>query len=131
MPAGHWSKGPAWLVTNDGVLWFLPGRRIAIRLQNLPNGRLVLGDDAVVPGIAGRRLADHAKADRVMIAPGDQGGTRGRAQRGGLKLRVAQPHIGDAIERRRWDDAAECARCGEAHVVGPSTFGGVIPTPTL
>jgi hypothetical protein len=27
----------------------------------------------------------------------------------GVKLRVAQPHIGDAIERRRWNDAAECA----------------------
>ena len=41
-----------------------------------------------------------------------------RAQRGGVKLRIAQAHIGDAIERRCRNDAAKCARCGEAHIVG-------------
>jgi len=24
VPVGHWSNGPAWLVSNAGVLWFLP-----------------------------------------------------------------------------------------------------------
>ena len=29
MPLGHWSKGPTWLVTKAGVLWFLPNQDVA------------------------------------------------------------------------------------------------------
>ena len=35
-----------------------------------------------------------------------------------MELRVAQARLGDAIERRRGNDAAEGARRAEAHVVG-------------
>lgn len=100
------------------MIFAVPGRGVAVRLEDLADGRFVLGDDAVVAGIAGRSLADHAETHRVMIAPGDKGRPRRRAQRGGVKLRVTQSHIGDAVERRGWNDAAECARRGKAHVVG-------------
>jgi hypothetical protein len=53
-----------------------------------------------------------------MIAPGDKGRTGRRTQRGGVKLRVAQPHAGDAIECRRWNDSAEGAGRSKAHIIG-------------
>ena len=79
---------------------------------------LSFGDDAVVAGEAGGLLRDHAEAGRVMVAPGDERGPRRRAEGGGVELRVAQPRLGDAVQRRRRDDAAEGARRTEAHVVG-------------
>src|SRR5512137_287226 len=33
MPMGHWSKGPAWLAWNSGVLWFLPNQDVAYPLS--------------------------------------------------------------------------------------------------
>ena len=78
----------------------------------------VLADDAVVAGEARRLLRDHAEADRVVVAPGDQRRARRRAQRRRMELRVAQPRVGDAVERRRRDHAAEGARRAEADVVG-------------
>src|SRR4029450_3697937 len=77
---------------------------IAILLENFANRSLVLGNDAVIARIAGGGLADHTKSHRVMVAPGDQRGAGRGAKRGGVKLRVAQAHAGDAIERRRRDD---------------------------
>ena len=75
-------------------------------------------DDAVVAGEAGGLLGDHAEAGRVMVAPGDQRGARRRAQRGGEDAVVAQALVGDAVHRRRRDDAAEGAGHAKAGVVG-------------
>jgi hypothetical protein len=66
----------------------------------------------------GGQFADDAEANRVVVAAGDQRRARGRAQRGGVELRVAQSRLGDAIQRRRRDDAAEGARNPVALVVG-------------
>src|SRR6185312_2558176 len=52
------------------VIFAKPGGRVPVRLEDPADGRLVLGDDAVVAGIAGRSLADYAEAHRVVIAPG-------------------------------------------------------------
>ena len=92
MPMGHWSNGPTWLAVKVGVLWSLPNHEVAIAvvLEDAADGRLVLGDDAVVAGEAGGLLGDHAEAGRVMVAAGDQRGARRRAERGGVELRVAQ-----------------------------------------
>ncbi len=79
---------------------------------------LSLRDDAVVAGEAGGLLRDHAEAGRVMVAAGDERGARRRAERRGVELRVAQPGLGDAVQRRRRNDAAEGARRAEADVVG-------------
>ena len=87
-----------------------PGGAIAVLQQDAADGGVVLADDAVVAGEARRRLGNHAEADRMVVAPGDQRRPRRRAQRGRVEIGVAQPVIGDAVERRRRDHAAEGAR---------------------
>src|SRR5207237_3771586 len=72
----------------------------------------------IVARIAGRQFADHTRADRMMVAPRDKRGTRGRTERGGMELRVAQTRFGDAIHRGRRDDATERARNAVALVIG-------------
>src|SRR4029453_9224213 len=44
------------------VILAVPGRGVAVPLGDLTVGRAVLGDDAVVAGIAGRTPRDHANA---------------------------------------------------------------------
>ena len=95
-----------------------PRGRVAVVEQDAPDGGLVLADDAVVAGETGGLLGDHAEADRVVVAPGDQRGARRRAQRGGEDAVVAQAVVGDAVHGRCRDDAAEGARHAEAGVVG-------------
>ena len=95
-----------------------PGRAVAVLQQDAADRGAVLADDAVVAGEAGRRLGDDAEADRVVVAAGDQRRPRRRAQRGRVEVGVAQPVGGDAVQRRRRDDAAEGGRRGEADVVG-------------
>src|ERR1022692_3435805 len=55
-----------------------PGGAIAVIPQDAADCRLVAGDDAVVTREAGCLLGNHAEADRVMVAPGNQGGPRRR-----------------------------------------------------
>ena len=54
-------------------------------------------DDGVVARVAGGLLGDHAEADGVMVAAGDQRRPRGRTERGRVELRVAQPRLRDAV----------------------------------
>ena len=68
-----------------------PRGAVAVVPQDRADRGLVLGDDAVVAGIARRLLGDHAEADRVVVAPGDQRRARRRAQRGRVEVGVAQP----------------------------------------
>ena len=67
-----------------------PGRGVAVVEQDPSDRGLVLVDDAVVAGEAGRLLGDHAESGRMVVAPGDQRGARRRAQRGGEDPVVAQ-----------------------------------------
>ena len=95
-----------------------PGRAITVVLEDPTDGRLVTRNDRIIAGVAGRRLGDHAEADRVMVAPRDECCARRRAKRGRMEVSVAQSHLGDAVQRRRRDHAAECARRAEADVIG-------------
>src|SRR5215831_17961915 len=52
-----------------------------------------------------------------MVATCDEGGTRGRAERGGVHACVAQTCLPYAIERGRRNNAAERARRAEAAVI--------------
>ena len=54
----------------------------------------------------------------MVVAPGEQGRARRRAQRRRVELRVAQARVRDAIQGRRRDHAAEGARRAEADIVG-------------
>ena len=95
-----------------------PRGGIAVVLEDAADGGLVLGDDAVVAGKTGGLLGHHAETGRVMIAPGDQRRPRGRAQRRGMEVGVAQARLGDAVERRGRNDAAEGAGDAVARIVG-------------
>ena len=94
---GPFSKGPTW-PAQAGTLWSLPNQEVAkpFSLIRATDSGLVLGDDAVVTREAGGLLGDDAEAGRVMIAPGNQGGARRRAERRGVDVIVAQPGFGDA-----------------------------------
>ena len=95
-----------------------PRGRVAVVLEDGADRALLDRDDRVVAGETGGDFAHHAKAHRVVVAPGDQRRPRRRAQRGGMEIGVAQTALGDAIKRRGRDDAAEGARCAKTVVVG-------------
>ena len=94
-----------------------PRRCVTVVQKDAPDRGLVLGNNAVVTGEAGRLLRDDAKANRVMIAACDQGRARWRAERGRENPRVAQTLVRNAIHCRCGDHAAKCARHPEARVV--------------
>src|SRR5437667_10014960 len=54
----------------------------------------------------------------MMVTAGDQRRPRGRTERGGMELDVAQPCFGDAVQRRRRNDPAESAGNAVALVIG-------------
>ena len=95
-----------------------PRRGVAVLLQDFADGGALQPDDGIVARIAGGQLADNTGANGMMVAPGDERSARGRTERGGMKLRVAQTRLGDAIHRRRRNDAAERARNTVALVIG-------------
>src|SRR6266516_1100486 len=94
-----------------------PRRGIAVLLQDFADGGVLRTYDGIVARIAGRQFADHTRAHRMMVAPRDKRRTRGRTERGGMELRVAQTRFGDALHRGRRDDATEGARNAVALVV--------------
>ena len=119
-PRGPLVEGAGRAVLKAGRVVVLaePRRGIAILFEDLADRGVLRTDDGIVARVARGQLGDHAEAHRVMVAAGDQRCPRGRAQRRGVELRVAQSRVGDAIQRRRRDDAAEGARNAVALVVG-------------
>ena len=95
-----------------------PRGRVTVLLQDGANGAVRLHNDRVVARIPRGNFPHDAKAGDVMVAAGDQGRARRRAERRGVEIRVTQPGLRDAIQRRRRDDAAERARRTEAAIVG-------------
>jgi hypothetical protein len=99
-----------WPLVEGAVLACLKGRRVvvlaepggavAVVLQNLADRRLVLLDEAVLSREAGSLLRDHAEPHRVVVAAGDEGGTRRRTECRGMEIGVAQPCPGDAVKLR-------------------------------
>jgi hypothetical protein len=88
------------------VVLAVPGGGVAALAQNFADCDGVAWDDAVVAGKPGRLVDDNAGANRMVIAAGEQRGACRRAECCGVEPVVAQPHGGDAIERRGRDDAA-------------------------
>ena len=94
-----------------------PRRAVAVVLEDAADRRLIALDDAVVTGVTGGLLGDHAETDRVMVAPGDQRRARGRAQRRRVEVRVAQAIGSDPVKIGRWNHATEGARSAVAGIV--------------
>src|SRR5262249_36286470 len=79
----------------------IPRRVVSVLLEHLGERPDALRHQRVVAGIAGAELHDHARVRGVMVASCDQRGTGRRTERGGMKLRVAQPGLGETVHRRR------------------------------
>ena len=94
-----------------------PRGRVTVLLQDGANGAVRFQNDRVIARIPRGQLPHDAKAGDVVIATRDQGRARRRAERRGVEIRVAQPGLRDAIQRRGRDDAAERARRAEAAIV--------------
>ena len=94
-----------------------PERAPAVVLEDLRHRRALERDASVRAGEAVRALGDRRHAVQVMVAAGQQRGARRRAQRGRMPLRIAQAAVGQLLERRHVDAAAEGRPRGEAGVV--------------
>ena len=105
------------LIEGRVVILAEPRGRVPVVLQDGADGAVLLPDDRVVARKPRRDFAHHAEAGHVVVAPGDQCRARRRAERRGVKIRVAQPALRDAIQCRGRNDAAERARRAEADVV--------------
>ena len=92
-------------------------RRVAVRGEHGGEEGAGLGDACVVAREAGGEVDDAAHAGHVVVAAGEHAGARGRAQRGGVKARVAQTARRECVEARGVDVGAEAAELCEPHVV--------------
>ena len=95
----------------DGV------RGVALRGEHLREKAARLGDPAAVAGKARRQLDDAAHAGGVVVPARQDACPRGRAERRGVKVAVAETVRRQAVERGRLDVGAEAAELREANVV--------------
>ena len=113
------ARGPTVERTHRGrfrrrrVVPFAEGRGlVAVIAQHRRNRRGALRDDAGIAVEIERPLRDRARADALMIAPGQQRRAGRRADRGRVELVEGDALVGEARQRRRMDLAAK--RVGEA-----------------
>src|SRR5204863_3138155 len=89
---------PGGLECRSVVVLAEPGSPVAVVAQNRADRRLVLGDEAVVAGVACRLLGDHAEAGGMVVAAGNECGAGRRTERRRVEIRIAQATVRDAIE---------------------------------
>ena len=99
------------------VVLAIPGRVVAILLQDLGKRPAALRHQGVVAGKARAQFHDDARRRRMVVAAGQKRRARRRAEGRGVELRITQAVLGQPVERLRGDRTAKRARCGEAHVI--------------
>ena len=93
------------------------GGAVTVQAQHLRERRDAVG---ALPRVARKPrggFGDAAHVVHVVVAAGEQGRPRGRAERRGVELVVAQSLVGEAVGGRHAHRSAEGARHAEAHVV--------------
>ena len=90
---------------------------IAVIFEDASDRRLVLGNDAVVPGKASGLFGDHTVAHRMMIPSRNEGCASRRTERRGVNVIVSQATLCDPIQRGCRDNPTECARHTEPGIV--------------
>ncbi len=90
---------------------------VAVRPQELGEGRDVGGDLAAVAGEPAVEVGEAAHADRVVVAARQQCRPRRRAHRGRVEPGVAEPLGGEPVDGRRGDLGAVATEVGEPDVV--------------
>ncbi len=93
------------LPVGNVVVLAVPGGVVAVLLQDLGERPRALRHERVVAGETGARLHDDAGGRGVMVAPAQQRRPRGRAQRRGVKLVVAEAVLRQPVHGRRWESA--------------------------
>ena len=81
-------------------------RRVALVVQHLGHRRGVVGDLTGEVGEAAVHVRHAPHADGVVVAAGEEGRTRGGAQRRHMEVRVAQATGGEGVNVRRVDRRA-------------------------
>src|SRR5262249_23891316 len=85
--------------------------------QDLRNQGRLEGNAATQAWKAVREFLDHRHANGCGVAPGDQSGAAGRAQRGSVELSEAKSFIGDSLQVRHLDQTAVDVPRAEAGVI--------------
>jgi hypothetical protein len=93
------------------------GCAVPVQPQHLGQRRDVVGPRPRVTREGGGDLRDAPHVVHVVVAPGEKGGPRRRAERGSVELVEAQPLAGQAVGVGHPHRPAEGARHAEAHVV--------------
>ena len=93
------------------------GGGVAVQLQRLRQRRLVLRADRAVPGRRRGDLGDPTHPHRMMVPTGQQRLPGRRTQRRRVEPGVAQPTLGEPLEVRRVDRAAERRRRTETRII--------------
>ena len=104
MPVGQRSNGPIDVVWLAGVLCHLPNAAVLYPYwcKHLRDRRRLLRDDAGIAIEVHRALGDGARADALVVAPGQQRGARRRADRSGMERTVADALMREPLSVGVW-----------------------------
>ena len=91
-------------LTGRGQMPFSDGERAVARVgQNPLESGCAFGQACRVPRSRGCCIGDRPHSDRMMVAPGQQGSSAGRADRRHMEPVVTQALVGQGIDRRCLD----------------------------
>ena len=93
------------------------GGAVTVEPQDLGQHRDAGGTHRGVPREGGGNFRDHAEVCAMAVAAGKQSHAAGRTQRGHFEIVVAQPGLGQPVQRRHLDRPAERRSVAEAEVV--------------
>ena len=99
------------------VVLAVPGRVVAILLQDFGKRPAALRHQGVVAWETGSQFHDDARRGRMVVAAGQERRARRRAEGRRVELSVAQAVLGQPVQRLRGDRTAKRARRAKAHVI--------------
>ena len=91
--------------------------RVALVPEDLGDGGRVVGDLAAHVGVAAVEVRKRTHPDRVVVPPGQERRTGGRAQRGHMEIGVAKPAGCQPVDVGRRKVRSEARQVGEPGVV--------------
>ena len=123
--------GGAGLPCGSVVVLTDPGGHVSVLAKDFADGSATFGQDAGVAVVSGGNLGDAGECSGMMIASGNECGTRWAAEGGGVEAVVANAFGGEAVHRGGGNAPAEGAKLAETAVVDEDekdvrrAFGGL------